>query len=433
MLRSRSSLVAAGLFVFALLLRLHALSKTLDLDEMATAAWAMSKGLGDLFTQLRYPIEGNAAGYPVLAWFWAKLGLAEWWLRLPSALAGAGVVAVFYRRNARRIAPEAALWAALLLAVAYFPLLESQNARCYALYALFAYLALDQWERERHSAFVACSWIALSLHHFAFLYLAPLWAVSAARVARRERGWSELAPAAVTLLCYLPELPLLLHQLRGGPTWIPPLTPAGIAAAFTSLAWLHGAVATGILAAAMLAGLSRLSRLRFELAWAFFPIVAGAAISWLYRSVFLDQYFFPSCLGLFGLAASGLDLPISKGVSWPARLGALVSLALALAALPAFYATPKTADWRGAAEFVLTHECGKLLVTDPYWVNRWPYYVHDRLAIHHWNEGFPKEPFWLAGAGHPPLPRSLHAIGEKLASQRWQGQDALVYCIRPEP
>ncbi|MGZ3655296.1 MAG: hypothetical protein ACXWR1_13410 [Bdellovibrionota bacterium] len=430
--RAQTRLLYAALFSFALIARLLYSGKTLDHDEMATAAWAMSRSPAEVFQKLFYPYEGNTAGYPLFIFLWGKLGLSEQWLRLPSALAGAATVVLFYRRNARRVKPEAALWAALLLAVAAAPLLQSQNARCYSLFGFFAYLALDCFDRGKVTGYVLASIAALSLHHFAWLYLTPLWIFGLARMNWDRQAGRTLAPLLLIWASYLPQVPLLLWELRSGPVWIGPASIHSVVNAMLALIWLHGPLATAMAGALIFFGLCRRFYFqRVELAWACFPILAAALISLFGRHVFAGLYLFPSAFGFFGLLAAGIDGLAGLGL-WAARASALLMLVLIRAQLPDFYAAPKTADWRGASEFMLSkqNECSNILLTDPFFVNRWPYYLGSKFEIRSWYQGYPKTPFWVAGAGRPYDP-AITDIAKRMGALEWRGAGARADCIRP--
>jgi hypothetical protein len=167
--------------------------------------------------------------------------------------------------------------------------------------------------------------------------------------------------------------------------------------------------------------------------WTFFPLAAGFLLSVFVRPVFIDKYLFQSSLGIFLFAGGGFDF-LARTSKRNARLvfaiGALIAIA-AGAGLPQIYDAPKSTDWRGATAFILAHvnECGRVIVTNPYSFDRWPYYLGPGFDMRPSNLGYPSGTFWLAGVGHPNMSENQKAIGERMADLKWQGADALVYCV----
>lgn len=421
-----------------------------DLDEMATAAWVLSRDFGDLFAQIGAAHEGNAIGYPVFIYLWGKLGQGALWLRLPSVLAATATVALFYRRYARAHS-MAAFLSALLLSLSTLWLTHAQNARCFALFAFFSFAAFllhEKMEEEPgrtrwNLLFTLSALASLSLHHFAVLYLAPLFAKSACRILQKRAPVSHLAAPLATFLFYLPQSSFLLHQWRFGPQWIPVVTAERLAGFVRNFLSVQHALPTLLAAALILFGaLRRFRAQRKLLTWTLFPFLACLAISLGARSLLVERYLLPSLMGAFAFAGFGLQelfALTSKSAGAPRILhpSALKTLlvaiplsaaTLALFQLPNFFAHTKDADFRGAAAFVREHEprCGSKVVTDLRLLRRWPYYLpHAHLSG--WGTQLPPRPYWLVQAGYE-VPAYVGSMLEG-AKLHWRGNNAVAACV----
>lgn len=431
--RSRRILAAVALFVLALLPRLFFLDKTFDHDEMAAAEWAMAPSAAATIDLLRSPFEGNSAGYPLFLHFWAKASLGEVWLRLPSALATAGTAALLFLEYAGTYSAVAAFLGAWLWSLSFFSLQYGQYARPYALYGLFCVLCLVAYRRFAERAgphwgitLALSAFAALSLHHFAILYVGPLLAATLWRARKEGSRWPWPPVAAVAL--YAPQLPLFLFQFSAGPRWISSLTAAELFRALGEMVWMHSLAGTVLVIALGLLGY----RAWREIAWSVFPILALALVSLLYRPVFGARFFFPGAATLF--------VPVMAGTEWLARRFGRIAYAiptatgaLAILGMPTYYALPKADDWRGAAAFISAHaaECGSVIVTSPYQTNRWPFYLGERFEMRHWLQPLPTHPYWLASVGHASMPDIYRNWGEHESTLRWYGASAVVYCAPP--
>ncbi len=432
---------AVLVFAAALAPRLLHLDKAFSNDEMATATWAIARSFGELSSLLYAPFEGNAAGYPFFIHAWALLGHGEAWLRIPSVLAGAGTACLLYLRAARRFRGEAAIWGALMFAYASLPMAQSQNARVYSLFAFVCLLALEALERSLAGcrkapvAFGVLSLLALSLHRFAILYLAPLYALLLWRGVRERRFVGSLVAPGLALLLFAPELPLFWYQIRNGPTWIPPATLGSLAELVPRLIWIHGAAATNIALAFLLLGAAARFRLvAFDLAYAVIPIVECGILSELWRPLERDYYLFPSVPCLFLLLSAGADVLLRAGLAWRTlcRFAIAGLLGAAILGLPAYYARRNAVEWRDMAEFIGANrgKCGNVMLTHPDAVDRWRYFFGDSLDIRPWRLPYPSRPFWLTGTEwFPPV---LWETARRSSDPKWDAPGVKIYCVHPE-
>jgi len=162
--------------------------------------------------------------YFVVAWVWARLfGFGEAGLRSLSALAGVATVPVVYGLGRELISPRAGIVGAALTACSPMLVWYSQEARSYSLLVLMSAVSLLMFARvlseprpERVIGWAAASALALAIHYFAIVVVAPsaawlLWTYR--RQARVLLGVAAVGLAGVALI------PLALSQRQHG-RWI---------------------------------------------------------------------------------------------------------------------------------------------------------------------------------------------------------------------
>ncbi|MGA8745062.1 MAG: glycosyltransferase family 39 protein [Solirubrobacterales bacterium] len=222
--RSRAFWVLGGLTLLAAALRFSTLGlQSYHHDEIVTASRILG---GDFWHAMSAVSAGESAPplYYVVAWLWAQLvGTGEFGLRSVSALAGVATVPVAYLIAAELRGRRAGIAAAVLVAVNPMLLWYSQEARAYALFALFAALsllffvrALNGGDRRDFLAWGAFSALALTTHYFAVFPVGAetLWLL-------RRRGRASLRGLWIIVLAGLLLAPLALHQMSiGHAEWI---------------------------------------------------------------------------------------------------------------------------------------------------------------------------------------------------------------------
>lgn len=212
-----AALCAFGLYVW----RIGASSWFLDEASTASIAGA---GFHSFVHQMHF-VEQNPPGYFVLLNLWSHVSgtTAETWLRLPSALAAALVVAAIGRLAFVIAGEPAAIIAVLLAVVSPFSLQYGQQARPYALLMLLtacaAVAALEAVTRRSRgwlAAAAVCAVGALWVHYFALLVIAPLmvWLWRQSGLSHRER----VAACAVVTTGWVLSLPLAYLQFEQKPS-----------------------------------------------------------------------------------------------------------------------------------------------------------------------------------------------------------------------
>src|SRR3954453_15283292 len=141
--RSRAFWIVAGLTLLGGVLRFATLgAQAYHHDEVVTASRVLRVGFGHAMEAVGFS-ESAPPLYYALAWLWTQAtGTGEWGLRSLSALAGVLTIPVAYLIGRELWTRRTGLLAAALGAVN--PLLPwySQEARAYALLALFCALSL---------------------------------------------------------------------------------------------------------------------------------------------------------------------------------------------------------------------------------------------------------------------------------------------------
>lgn len=135
---------------------------------------------------------------------WTAVVASEWWMRTLTVLAHLGCVALVVRWMWQEEGQEAAVYGGLLTAGSSWAILRAQEARQYALLALFAWLALWFLWRGRPALYALFMALAVYTHYNALLLLPAPW------LWRPSRALA-LAQAGV-LAAFAPWLPVLRDQ-----------------------------------------------------------------------------------------------------------------------------------------------------------------------------------------------------------------------------
>lgn len=239
---SRAAWISLGLItVVAACLRFYGLGiQSLWDDELWT--WRISH----YDTFMRMMREGVLPDYHPPAWqiviylIQRYIGDSETALRFPSALCGTLAVPAVYLVASRLYSRREGLLAALFLAVLWFPLVESQEARAYSMLLLFTLLSVWFWLRMMDfpartgkllfrdcAGYVVCSALCAYLHYFGFFFVI-LQAIAALLLTLRRprRLLIVLGIYAAVLLIYSPWLAVFLKHSSRYPSFLPRPRPA---------------------------------------------------------------------------------------------------------------------------------------------------------------------------------------------------------------
>ena len=295
-------------------------------------------------------LEQRDAGlsvYYLLMHAWLGPGSADWWMRLPSALATVAAV-LLTAAVARRVGGDAvALLAGVLLALSPTVVLHAQEARPYPLVlaalAGTALLALRSAELPRQG-----QWVGLAVLGAVTVGLHPLVALPAVAGvfaalwlrpgrARRRHVVAAAAPAAVLGLALVAVG--LVQAAASPPAASSPWKLLTFWKLFGDTPWPGAVVAALALVGAASLAARRAHRRREALvlgAWALLPLVAVSCLG-LSGSYFNARYASAATPALAVLAAVGVVALASFGArrnagpAWRTRRGVAVAAALVVA------------------------------------------------------------------------------------------------------
>jgi mannosyltransferase len=217
----------AALTLLAAVLRLSALgAQSFWYDEAFTPVHVLHQSLTATLRSVVHT-ENTPPLWYLIAWADSRvLGTGEYALRLPSALAGIATVPVAWAIGRELTARRAtAIATAAFVAVNPLFVWYSQEARAYALFVLFAALAMLCFLRAlrrptpgRMAAFALSGSLALLSHYFAVFLLIPmvLWLLWA----HADRLRAVVPAAAALVLVGLALTPLISAQGGHGTQWI---------------------------------------------------------------------------------------------------------------------------------------------------------------------------------------------------------------------
>lgn len=222
---SRAFWIVVGLTALAALLRFATLGvQSYHHDEVVTASRILRGGFGHAMHEV-WAGESTPPVFYALAWVWTQLvGTGEFGLRSISAAAGVATVPVAYLIGVELRGRRAGLWAAALVAVNPMMLWYSQEARAYALVALFGALSALYWLRAERGGtrrdFIwwgVWSGLAIATHYFvAFPILAEALMLLRRRGLRASFGGMAILGASTIAVA-----PVAIHQMSlGHADWI---------------------------------------------------------------------------------------------------------------------------------------------------------------------------------------------------------------------
>jgi hypothetical protein len=217
---SVNKLVAAvvGVTLLALALRIPGLRQSLFGDELFTY-YVTESGLGAVFDRMS-EVESNPPLFYLLAWVARRIGDPDVWIRLPSLVAGIGLIPLVGVLGARLAGRAAGLTAAALIAASPFAVFFATEARAYALLMFLVALstlallnAVERRSRRWWVVFAAAGAAALYTHYTAVFPLAAqgLWALWFHRDQLRALV---LAHAAIAVL-FVPWIPQIRENEAG--------------------------------------------------------------------------------------------------------------------------------------------------------------------------------------------------------------------------
>lgn len=311
--------------------------------------------------------EANAVLHSVLVHGLVRVSEAEWWLRLPSALAATATVPVTYLAGRRLFHPRVGVVAAVFVAANGFVVEYGQEGRGYALLlflaALSTFLFVRALQEDRAGSWAAWAAVACLMgyaHLFGVLVVA---AQVAALLARRglPTPWRRVGWCIGAIV--LAHLPLAAFLVAGGDKGqsegLPAFTPVRFVGIFVRLSGNAGVPLTLLVAVACAYGLAVLWRRRRALdeqAWGVLLVtlgivvpVAAAGLVSLFEPLYVARYFVGTMPALALLAAFGVTQVRPRAAGLALAAGIVV---LGVVGVGLWHAQPSREDARGAVELL---------------------------------------------------------------------------------
>ena len=236
LVKGRSTLITLVIIVLiASFLRLYGLEvQSLSDDELSSWRQSNYENLSDVIQKGVRP-DVHPPGFQILLYFVERIvGDSVWALRIPSVIFGILSVIVIYLIGLRLFSMGEALISAALLAVLWFPVFYSQDARSYSMVLLFtlvsSYFLISVIEELREKSKIRiptaigyiASAIILAYSHYFGLYMVALQGAFAfvLFILKPRRLIYVLALFGLVCLVYVPWLPVMREHLSKGPIWI---------------------------------------------------------------------------------------------------------------------------------------------------------------------------------------------------------------------
>lgn len=392
--QNRAWFSVGAVLVFAAALRWYRLGvESIWLDEAFTLyntetlkdAWAFSKK------------DVHPPGYYFLFAIWRGLaGTSEAAIRALSALWGVVAVAATYGVGRRLGGHRVGLYAAALLALSHFAILQSQNARSYAMLAataalsMHAYLLLDEKRTWRNAVYYVASTLLLLHVHFTAVFVVMVQGAHRVVVLwpQRDRSswqWWGGSLGAVGLL-FLPWALVLWQQTRRvaqdgfwvpEPAWNHVMDTlhvfAGSKTYVVALAVIqdtHGVIfplaillIVNAMVASRLGGINAavnpnhtagdhpypLGRVLLMVGWALVPVLAVYLLSKWMTPIYLHRILIVSLPAFLVLVGWGLARISLRWARWALLLLLVVPT---VSPLQAYYADDQREQWREAVALV---------------------------------------------------------------------------------
>lgn len=249
------------------------------LDETATVA-AVTRPLSALPGMLRH-VDAVHGAYYLLLWPWVRAGgVAEWWVRLPSAVAEAGAAAAVVGIGWQLAGQRVGVVSGLVFAVLPVTSLYGSTARSQALQTLLVAAAtffLLRWCRSGRFRWAAAYSLTMAAAVVVFLFAATFLLAHLLYVLVARRRAAAVVPLLVPALATV-LLGLATRAQDGQVSWIQRPVVAGLPRFLVDAFAPSDPVLAVVVAFACLAGVVALIRLRDPVAAGGLALALGLAI-----------------------------------------------------------------------------------------------------------------------------------------------------------
>ena len=194
-------------------------------DELSTWKRTSQESISEVI-RLAAETDIHPPGYQVFMFGWMSVfGDSEFSLRFPSALAGIVSVFLMFLLAKREYGSIAGLTVSWMVAISWYPIHFSQEARAYALMMMLVLWVLCQMENISKASWSAKTSFTLSLivlaylHYFGSYFVGLLLILQLAHSENR-RFW--LIVSTMIFISAIPWIPSALSQGNDGPVYIQP-------------------------------------------------------------------------------------------------------------------------------------------------------------------------------------------------------------------
>lgn len=236
-------------------------------------------------------IDGHPPAIQVFLYYWVKLfGYSEWIVKLPFTLCGMASIALIYFIAKKWYNETVGFISAAFLATIQYTVIYSQIARPYISGLFFALAMVYFWTQlmfhpekrfYRNSAFyILFSALCAYNHHFSLLFTAIV-GLTGLFLIPKKYVVKYLINAAIIMLLYVPNIPIILYQLKMGGIegWLAkPHNDFFIS--YLSYAFQFSIVSLFLVAGLMIFGFVKRKKINYKLLiisvlWFFLPILIG--------------------------------------------------------------------------------------------------------------------------------------------------------------
>ena len=371
--------------LLAALLRFPTLSLQSYWDDEGTTVGLMRMGFFHMLSTLPHS-ESTPPLYYILAWIWSHVfGTGEAGLRSLSAAAGVGTVVLAHDAGRVLAGKTTGRIAAVLVAVNPLMIWYSQEARAYALAALFCAAgflffvrAVDPQGSQPITPWAVCSILALLTHYFSLFLIVPeaIWLLFFARHRGARTASARSTWVGVTWVGAVGAalLPLALIQRQRGYVFhgvplakrvaqVPEQFLIGYGIWYTTWGKLLALASAALLVPAAAALVRRSNR-----DWmvpgsvVFLACATPVTLALLGLDYVATLYMLSALPPLLTLIAIGLA---RRGRSGIAAAAALVAIQVAAVSVVLVFPEFQREDLRGAAEAIGTRRVARVLVVTP--------------------------------------------------------------------
>lgn len=386
---SRSNFYLIFIIFVAAGLRLWGLeNSSLWTDELSSWRHSHQPSLIDVINSVK-PDAHPPAYFALLHYVIKYFGDSEFWLRLPSALAGIVTVYLTFLLGRQLYSSREGYIAAAIMALSWAPIYYSQEARAYSLLLLVSIALFHYWQKimwafnenteipkSTYLAYLVTATMMNYLHYFGLqLVVLQLLGFCALFVFRPHILLKIAVLYSLVFLAYLPWVPVMMGQMSAHSShWIAESTFLDSAASLVVFSYKIDTTALVLLIApayfyALFTGLRNIGHTQtlsscraavfssggLLVLWVTIPFLAAFAQSIVIRPILIDRYLIFILPAVYILLARGIALaPLTLGRIWVVLI--CIVLFVTLVFDEHYYSQPQKDQYREAVEYASLSE-----------------------------------------------------------------------------